>query len=137
MEEKKTTCVKTDDYCVPYMPMTVIEETVDLSWLQSEKTKFLSEMMGCTDVGLLRDRLGERLVQSLAEEFIDPATGGFSPAGVDGDRPGEEPIFDYGSTIGLLPESEGDYWIRDASPSTWTRMIIVPRNEFYHPSEGG
>ena len=126
-----------ENYFVPYMPMTVIEETVDLSWVQSERTKILSEMMGCTDVGPLQDRLGERLIQTLAEEFVDPATGGLSPAGGEGDGPGEESIFDYGSTIGLLPDSEGDYWIRDVSASTWARMIVVPRKEFYHPSEGG
>ena len=95
-------------------------------------------MISCTDVGPLRDRLGERLIQSLADEFIDSpgldATGGFSPVG--GARPGEESIFDYGSSIGLLPESEGDYWIHDAAASTWTRIVVVPMKEFYHPSEG-
>ena len=56
-----------------------------------------------------------------------------------GDHPGAdegESIFDYGSKIGLLPESEVDYWIHDAATSTWTRVIVVPRTEFYHPSEG-
>ena len=41
-----------------------------------------------------------------------------------------------GSSIYLLPDSEGDYWIRDAAASTWARVIVVPRWEFYHTSEG-
>ena len=60
--------------------------------------------------------------------------GGLTPAGSD--QPGEESIFDYGSRIGLLPDSEGDYWIHETAASTWTRVIVVPRREFYHTSEG-
>ena len=124
---------------MPRMPMTVIEETLDLSWMQSKETKLLNEMLSCTDVGPLRDRLNERLVQSIVDEFVDPATGDLFIAGGDfgiGGKPGEESIFDYGSSIGLLPDSEGDYWVRDAAASTWTRVIVVPRKEYYHPSEG-
>ena len=91
VEEKKVMQVATDDYCMPSMPLTVIEESTDYSWVQSGSTKFLSEMMSCTDVGPLRDRLGEKLIQSLAEELIDPAAGGLCPEGT-----GEESIFDYG-----------------------------------------
>ena len=131
VEEKKVVQVATDDYCTPSMPLTVMEETTDYSWVQSGSTKLISEMMSCTDVGPLRDRLGEKLIQSLAEEFIDPAAGGLCPEGT-----GEESIFDYGSSMGKLPDSEGDYWIHDDAASTWTRMIVVPRKEYYHPGEG-
>ena len=66
------------------MPMTVIEETMDISWIQNEKTKILGEMIGCTDVGPVRDRLGERLIQYITEEFVDfpglDSPGGLSPA---------------------------------------------------------
>ena len=87
----------------------------------------------------LRDRLGERLIQYIAEEFVDSpgldSPGGLSPAG--GDRPGEESIFDYGSTIGLLLDSDGDYWIRNVAALSWTSVIVVPRMEFYHPPVKG
>ena len=59
--------------------MPVLEDTVDFSWVQNGSAKLLSEMLSCTDVGPLRDRLGEKLIQSLADEFIDPAAGGLSP----------------------------------------------------------
>ena len=88
-------------------------------------------MLNCTDVGPLRDRLGEKLAQSLGEEFIDPDAGESIPAGT-----GEESIFDYGSTMGKLPEPNGDHWIYDEAASTWTRMIVVPRKSYYHPGEG-
>ena len=77
--------------------------------------------------------MNEELVESPGLEVL----GGLHPAG--GDHPGEdegESIFDYGSKIGLLPDSEGDYWSHDRIVSTWTRVIVVPRKEFYHPSEG-
>ena len=67
-EEKKTIHIATEDH---YMPMTVIEETMDISWMEGEKTKILGEMIGCTDVGPVGDRLGERLIQYVAEEFIN------------------------------------------------------------------
>ena len=98
MEERKTVQVRTGDYCVPSMPLTVIEEATDYSWVQNESTRLLSEMLNCTDVGPLRDRLGEKLIQSLGEEFIDPDVGGSFPTGT-----GEESIFDYGSSMGKLP----------------------------------
>ena len=63
--------------------------------------------------------------------------GGNDPAGDA--SPGEdmdESIFDYGSTLGQLPYAERDYWGYDKTAATWTRVIVVPRKEFYHPSEG-
>ena len=79
----------------------------------------------------MRDRLGEKLLQSLGEEFIDPEAGELIPAGT-----GEESIFGYDSVMGKLPESDGDHWIYDEAASTWTRIIVVPRKRCYHPGEG-
>ena len=120
---------------MPSMPMTVLADTVDFSWVQNGSTKLLSEMLSCTDVGPLRDRLGEKLIQSLADEFIDPAAGGLSP-----EATGEESIFDYGSSMGILPDAEGDHWVHDHVASTWTRVIVIPRKKYNRPgeeSEGG
>ena len=77
--------------------------------------------------------MNEELVESPGFEV----PGGLHPAGGDhlGEDEGESSL-DYGSKIGLLPDSEGDYWIHDRTASTWTRVIVVPRKEFYHPSEG-
>lgn len=60
IEENKTLRIATEDY---YMPMTGIEETMYVSLMTGEKAKILGEMIGCTDVGLVRDRLGEKLLQ--------------------------------------------------------------------------
>ena len=75
-----------DDYCAPSMPLTVIEESTDYSWVQNEGARLLSEMLNCTDVGPLRDHLGEKLVQSLGEEFIDPDVGDRSLKGLGRNR---------------------------------------------------
>ena len=45
-------------------------------------------------------------------------------------------IFDHGSPMGVIPDESADRWGRDLSTATWTRSIVVPRREFYHPSEG-
>ena len=103
-EECKIVQVEIDDYCMPSLPLTIIEESLDYSWAEEESTRLLGEMVSCTDVGPLRDRLGEKLLQSLGEEFIDPGTGESIPAGT-----GEESIFDYDSSMGRLPELGGDY----------------------------
>ena len=47
----------------------------------------------------------------------------------------DESIFDYGSKMGQLPYVEGDDWEYDRATATWTRVIVVPRKDFYHPSE--
>ena len=73
LEETKAVGVRTDDYCKPVMPMTILEESLDFSWMENEDARFVGEMMACTDVGPVRDQLGRRLVQSLVEEFVDPA----------------------------------------------------------------
>jgi len=47
-----------------------------------------------------------------------------------------ESIFEHGSKMGLLGEEIKDYWIYDSTAATWTRMIVEPRRDYYHPSEG-
>ena len=137
-EEKKTLHVATEDY---YMAMTTCEDGVDTSYMKSGKAKMLCEAIGCTDVGLVRDRWHMQLNQCMLAELVEPpgleVPGGLDPAGDD--NPGEdadESIFDYGSTMGQLPYAEGDYWVRDKVASSWTRVIVAPREEFDHPSEG-
>ena len=46
-----------------------------------------------------------------------------------------ESIFEPGSRMGLQSEEPEDYWIHDATAATWTRMVIVPRREYYYPEE--
>ena len=53
-EEKKTIHIATESY---YIPMTVCEEAVDISWMESKKAKMHSEVIGCTDVGPVSDQL--------------------------------------------------------------------------------
>ena len=38
--------------------------------------------------------------------------------------------------MGLGLDETVDHWIRDVAAGTWTRVIVVPRKSFYHPSEG-
>jgi len=110
--------------------MTVLEDSTDLSWVQNRNTRFIGEMLSCTDVGLLRDQLNEELTQSLVDEFVDPAADGSVHEGI-----GEESIFDYGSPMGLLPDAEGDRWMHDHAASTWTRVIVIPCEKYFHPDE--
>ena len=60
VEEKNAIHIATDDY---YMPMTVCEETVDISWMESKEARMLGEVIGCTDVGPVRGQLSKRLIQ--------------------------------------------------------------------------
>lgn len=69
VEEKKTIHIATDDY---YMPMTVCEETLDISWMESKKARMLGEVIGCTDVGPVRDQVSRRLIQYVNEELVEP-----------------------------------------------------------------
>ena len=77
-EEKKTMRVATEDY---YMPMTTCEDGVDTSYLKVEKGAMLSEAIGCTDVGQLRDRLDMQLNQCLLAELVE-SPGVLAPAGM-------------------------------------------------------
>ena len=75
--------------------------------------------------------MNEELVESPGLEV----PGGLHPAGDD--NPGKdegESIFDYGSKIGLLLDSEGTGSMTELPRHGLE--IVVPRKEFYHPSEG-
>ena len=54
------------------MPMTVCEETVDISWMESKKARMLDEVIGCTDAGPIRDQLSKRLIRYVNEELVEP-----------------------------------------------------------------
>ena len=105
LEEGKIARVVTEDYCKPSLPMTVLEDSTDLSWVQNKNTKLIGEMLNCTDVGLLKDRPNGKLAQQLINEFVDPAVGDLTHEG-----DGEDSIFNYGSSMGLLPNAEDDRW---------------------------
>ena len=61
-KERKTKHMATEDY---YMPMTTCEDGVDIPYLKIGKATMLSEAIGCTNVGQLRDRLDVQLSQCL------------------------------------------------------------------------
>ena len=69
VEEKKTIHIATEDY---YMPMTVCEETVDISWMENKKARMLGEVIGCTDVVPVRGQLNKGLIQHVNEELVEP-----------------------------------------------------------------
>ena len=69
VEEKKIIHIATDD-C--YMPMTVCEETVDISWMENKKARMLGEIIRCADVGPARGQLNKRLIQYVNEELVEP-----------------------------------------------------------------
>jgi len=108
-----------------------MEESMDVSWMQCGGARRIGETLNYTDVGPLRDQLNAKLTQSLLDEFVDPAI-----VGEDSGATGESSIFDYGSSVGLLPEAEEDHWLHDKAASTWTRVIVVPRKAYFHPEEG-
>jgi hypothetical protein len=41
LEEGKVARVATEDYCKPSLPMTVLEDSTDLSWVQSRNTRLI------------------------------------------------------------------------------------------------
>ena len=59
-------------------------------------------------------------------------------SGVKSASPGEEgqSVFDPGSKMGLQADAAKDHWHYDPSNASWTRFIVVPRADFFHPSEG-
>ena len=69
IEEKKTLHIATGDY---YMAMTICEEAVDMSCMNSRKAKMLNEAIGCTDVGPVRDQLNKKLNQCMLAELVEP-----------------------------------------------------------------
>ena len=117
--EESIPTIRTLDY---ELPMATCEEKVDLSYLENLTSDLLEEAVARTNVGgvclQLDDQIASCMMQSLC--------------------PGEEgeSIFDPGSRMGLEEDCEEDRWEYDASNASWTRFIVVPRKDFFHPSEG-
>ena len=87
------------------------------------------------DVGEVRHFLDRQLGQCLLSELCEDASPEAQLGGSSGEELGAS-IFDYGSQMGLIPDEPENYWVRDLTTATWTRFIVIPRKEFYHPSEG-
>ena len=79
--------------------------------------------------------MGQCLLSELCSVDSSEVSGGVLPAGLPDEELGAS-IFDHGSRMGLIPEELEDHWTRDRITATWTRVIVVPIEEFYHPSEG-
>ena len=100
----------------------------------SLEAKLLEGASEVTDVGGvcsgLNDRAASCMLRSLCEaspfEGNDPLDEDFET----------ESIFNPGSKMGLEAEGDADRWEYDSSKATWTRIIVVPRTGFFHPSEG-
>jgi len=132
--EERTLHMASAEY---YMPLITCEEPVDISYLKADCAVDLSDAIACTNVGEVRHVLDRRLSQCMMTELCEEE----SPARVlsRGGSLGAElgaSIFDYGSPMGIIPDESEDHWDRDLTTATWTRSIVVPRREFYHPSEG-
>ena len=112
---------------------------MDISFLDSERARNLSDAIGCSRVGEVRHLLDGRLNQCLMAELCgeDLSSGLESIGGSEApeDDRGAS-IFDYESQMGVIPEELGDHWIKDSSTASWTRYVVVPRREFCHPSQG-
>ena len=59
-------------------------------------------------------------------------------SGVQSAGPGEEgeSIFDPRRKMGLQADEAKDHWRYHSSNASWTRFIVVPRSDLFHPSEG-
>ena len=54
------------------MAMTICDEAVDMSCMNSRKAKVLNEAIGCTDVGPVRDQLKKKSNQCMLAELVKP-----------------------------------------------------------------
>ena len=109
------------------MPLTICEEPLDLSFLDTDYARDLSDAMACTRYGELRQGLGDQAVVYMMAELCDDRETA-DPVGAS--------IFDHDSSRGLELTDTEDHWIRDVAAGTWTRVIVVPRRTKFHPSEG-
>ena len=117
--------------------MRICEEIADLSYMGSADADLLEEAIVQTDDGGVLSQLGDR-VTSLMMQALCPAE---SPedCGIKSASLGEdgESIFEPGSRMGLEASAAKDYWEYDPTKSLWTRFIVVPRADFFHPGERG
>ena len=133
--EEQTLHMVSLDYC---LPMITCEEPVDVSFLNSEHARGLSDAIGCSRVGEVRHLLDRRLNQCMMAELCgETLTNGLGSIGeVDVTQKLGESIFDHASQMGVVPGELSDHWDRDPLTATWTRSVVVPRRTFFHPSEG-
>ena len=105
------------------MLMKTCEEDVDLSYLEDAEATMLSEAISSTYVGGVRSRLDEQvrscMMRTLCQADLEA-----------------ESIFEPGSRMGVETATDADYWQYDSSRATWTRFIVIPRVDLFHPSEG-
>ena len=121
------------DYC---LPMITCEEPVDISFLDSELARNLSDVIGCSRVGEVRHLLDMRLNQCLMAGLCEDLSGGLASMGGLAEDDRGASIFDHDSQMGVIPEESGDHWIQDSSTASWTRYVVVPRMGYCHPSQG-
>ena len=109
------------------MPLLTCEEPLNVSFLDTDYARDLSEAIACTRYGEVRQALEDRAVMYMMTELCDEKS--------TADQMGAS-IFDHDSPIGLEVEENEDRWIHDVAAGTWTRVIVVPRKTMFHPSEG-
>ena len=118
------------------LQMRICEEIADLSYMGSADADLLEEAIVQTDDGGVLSQLGDR-VASLMMQALCPAE---SPedSGIKSASPGEEgeSIFEPGSRMGIEANAANDHWQYDPTKSSWTRFIVVPRVDLFHPGEG-
>ena len=115
--------------------MRVCEEPLVLSFLANPEAQLLEGALEISNIGTvctdLKDKVADCMMRSLCEaspfELEDPVEEGPETDSV---------FFNPGSKIGLEGAREKDYWEYDAGNAKWTRVIVIPRSGFYHPSEG-
>ena len=109
-----------------YMPLTTCEEPVDVSYLETDGVVDLSDAIACTNGWEVRHMLNRRLSQRMLAELCEEESSRFSRGLYLEGAPQGKILEHRSSTLGA----------RWASTATWTRSIVVPQREFYHPSEG-
>ena len=111
--------------------MTTCEEPIHLAYLEDAQASLLAEAISCTNVGAVRAQLDEEVRHCMMNVLC-------GSLGVQSGHPSSEveSIFEPGSRMGREDDTDKDYWQYDASKAIWTRHIVVPRVELFHPSEG-
>jgi hypothetical protein len=139
--EEVERCEEASIHINKVMPLMLCEEEMDLSFEEDENISKIAHALKHTPVSFVRDMLERQLATAMLELYnIDKCptdlrgSDGVSPIGSTGSS---SSIFDQGSRLGIVPEEdEEDYWVRNEGTSSWTRVILVPRTQPYHPAEG-
>ena len=108
--EEQTLHMTSLDYC---MPLITCEEPVDISFLDSEKARNVSDASKCINVGEVRHTLDRLLSQCMMAEFCEEdGPSGLLSTGNASDAELGASIFDYGSQMGVVPDEKVDHWDR-------------------------